>query len=176
MEAGADLSGSDGALKKEKRYPVYLIVADGTDEFGDALRYVGRSALLHKARVAVLYVIPENDVVFMPWKAVSDDLQENDRLQAEFCLQKAGGALKDYGLTPSLYLRSGRIVEVVRDLVNGDKSITKLVLAGNSQGGDPGPLVSYFTGRGLSEINVPVTVVPSHLDDETFAHFFEQID
>jgi len=160
---------------KQVRYPVYLIVADGTDEFDYALRYGARSAVMSKARLAVLYVMP-SDNLFLPWKQVNDRIEADRRLQAEDFMRGVGARLAEYGLTPSLYIRSGRSIDSVKDLVNSDHASTQLILAGNTQGRDPGLLVSYFTGRGLSEINVPVTIVPNHLDDETFEHFFEQID
>lgn len=158
------------------RYPVYLIVADNTDEFSFALRYAARSALLHGARIAVLYVMPYAEAIFMPWQRVSDHIAAETRYYAEQFLEGVSEKLNQYGVMPSLYLRTGHPIEVIKELVNEDIGITKLILAADTSGGSPGPLVSYFTGRGMSEINVPVTIVPNHLTDDAFDHLFEQID
>ena len=39
-------------------------------------------------------------------------------------------------------------------------------LAGVSGSAGPGPMVSYFSGKGLAKLRVPVVIVPSHLDPE----------
>ena len=49
-----------------------------------------------------------------------------------------------------------------------DLSITKLILGGSVQSKSPGPLVSYFTGKGLSKLRVPLTIVPGNLAEDLF--------
>lgn len=164
------------SMGNQERYPLYLIVADKTKEFDTALHYAAKAALFNGARLAVLCVMPDSDRIFVPWRRVSDHIDEEKRLVAENFLDEVSAKLNQYNLTPVLYLRSGKPTDVVRDLVNGDKGITKLILSGDTSRGSPGTLVSYFSGRGLSEINVPLTIIPSHITDGITQHFFEQID
>lgn len=163
-------------MGKSERYPLYLIVADKTKEFESALHYAAQAAVFNGARLAVLCIMPDSDRMFTPWRSLGDHIDQEKRLVAEAFLQEIAGQIEVYGVTPVLYLRSGRPTEVIRDLVNDDQGITMLILAGNTGSGNPGSLVSYFTRRGLAEINVPLTIVPSHLTEDISKHFFEQID
>jgi nucleotide-binding universal stress UspA family protein len=157
--------------KSELPSPVYLIVADETNEFDLALRYAGRTAQLHDARLAVLYIIPSGEAIFMPWANVSDKIAEEKRLESEQVLKIVGERLSEYGLTPALYLREGKPTDVILELVNSDPDICKLILAGDANGTSPGPLTSYFCGgKGLSELKVPVTIIPSHISEEALDH------
>ena len=45
-------------------------------------------------------------------------------------------------------------------LLDEDKSVSLLVLATASGGGNPGPLVSYLMGSFGRKIRIPVTLVP----------------
>jgi hypothetical protein len=36
-------------------------------------------------------------------------------------------------------------------------------LAASVDGGNAGPLISYFTAKGLTKISVPVIIVPGHM-------------
>jgi hypothetical protein len=54
---------------------------------------------------------------------------------------------------------------VITEVLARDHSIRRLVL-GAGVGGTPGPLVSYFTGKGLSQLPVPLTIVPGGLTPE----------
>ena len=67
------------------------------------------------------------------------------------------------GRIPALYLLEGSRAETLVEVINEDEHIRMLALAGKTKGGGPGPLVSYFTGKGLSRMRVPVLIVPDHL-------------
>ncbi len=144
------------------KYPIYLIVADDSNEFDAALNYAGFAAKHNNARLAVLHILDKEASLFMPWSMVRDRLEVAEQEEGKRVLDKIASRLDQYGLTPSLYLRHGKAIDVVKDLISEDHNIVKLILAADTEHRNPGPLVSYFTGRGLREISVPVTIVPGH--------------
>ncbi len=153
--------------------PVYLIVADETEEFDSSLLYAARAAERHNAKVAVLCIVQDEDHVFLPWGGVQDHIDQERRAEAESFLGRVAERLNEYGLMPSYYICEGNPTDIVREVVNNDPNITKLILGGSTGTATPGPLVAYFCGKGLSELRVPVTVVPGHLTPEAIDHFAE---
>ena len=113
----------------------------------------------------MLHVMPPNDVFFMPWQSVSEDIELAQREEGEHVLEKIAMDLNKCGLTPALYLRKGDPAQVICELVKEDPLITQLILTGDSSRPNHGPLVSYFTGKGLADINVPIMIIPSHIDE-----------
>ncbi len=143
--------------------PVYLIVADETDEFETALQYAVQSAQRNDASLAVLQIIPDGESTFMPWGGISEKMEQAQIKRAEEALDFAKNTLKSKGIEPLVYMKKGHPEDVVRDVIKDNGNITRLVLAANTDEGDPGPLVSYFTGAGLKSLGIPLTIVPSHL-------------
>lgn len=146
--------------------PVYLIVADATDEFETALRYGAHAAARNKAKLAVLHVLTDEESTFMPWSNVSERIEQAQKQQAEDTLEYVKNFLKSKGVEPIVYLREGHPPDVVQALISENKHICKLILAANTEDGNPGPLVSYFSGSGLKELDIPLTIVPSHINFE----------
>lgn len=142
---------------------IYLVVADDSDEFGLALRYASRMASAHRGHVAVLYVIDVAD--FQHWNNVEEIIRTEMREKAEKELYAIAARVNEInGQFPSFYIREGNKADVLVDVINDDIGIRMLVLGGATQATGPGPLVSHFTGRGLSRLRVPVVVVPGHLE------------
>lgn len=145
---------------------VYLVVADETEEFPVALRYAARLAQANHGHVGILRIINIDD--FQHWGNVEERMRKELREQAEkllWSVAETANALN--GTVPSVYLEEGDKFEVLVDVINGDPNIQMLILAGVSGGGSgPGPMVSHFSGKGLSRLRVPIVIVPSHLDPE----------
>ena len=76
-----------------------------------------------------------------------------------FSETKAGEA----GLTPQILIKSGKPVEVVRELIAASDEIAALVLA-TAPSGAPGPLVTHFTGQDAGTLPCPVMLVPGGID------------
>ena len=67
------------------------------------------------------------------------------------------------GHIPGLYLDEGESIPAITKMIEDDPSIHMLILANAPSG--PGPLVSHFTGKAASKLNIPVMIVPGHLQD-----------
>lgn len=144
---------------------VYLVVADETEEFYLALRYAARLATLNRGHVAVLHVADAGD--FQNWGAVERMMRKELREKAEMFVWDAAKRINDlYGMMPVLYIADGPRADALVEVVNTDPGIAMLVLGGSTGSTGPGPLVTYFTGKGIGRLRVPVLVVPGNLDPD----------
>ncbi len=144
---------------------VYLVVADESDEFGVALRYASRIAKANRGHLGILSIMNIDDV--QEWEKVEAMMRREMRQQAEkFIWSVAHRANELNGSIPALYVQEGPPDEVLVNLISADPSIRMLILGGGTGGSGPGPLVSYFTGKGLGRLRIPVLVVPGHLDPQ----------
>lgn len=143
----------------------YLIIADGSDEFTIASHYAARIALARRAAVAITHVTDLED--FVHWGKVEAIMRHDLRVQAEKDVwQLAKNLNEDYGLYPSLYIKEGAVVDKIIETIEEDNTIRGLVLAGALNVNNQGPLVTYFSGKGMVKLRIPVIIVPGHLDKE----------
>jgi nucleotide-binding universal stress UspA family protein len=143
----------------------FLVVAEETHEFEMSLRYAARLAQAHRGHVSILYVMEIDD--FQHWSTVETMMRKEMREQAEKFVWSIARRVNELnGLVPGLYIQEGIHNDVLINLINEDPSIKSLVLGGGTGATGPGPLVSYFTGKGLGRLRVPVIVVPGHLDQQ----------
>ena len=70
------------------------------------------------------------------------------------------------GTLPVLYLREGERRDQLLKLIDEEPGISILVLAAAAGQKGPGPLISALTGKFLSRLRVPITIVPGGLSDE----------
>lgn len=139
---------------------VYLLIADDSYEFQLALQKTAAMAQQNKGHVALLYVIEEQG--FLHWKNVEQRIRKEQREEAEKFMWELGYQLSTMsGQIPVLYIEEGQKREVIMATIAGDPQIKMLVLGAGSQSSNP--LVSYFTGKGLAELRVPLLVVPDHI-------------
>ena len=144
---------------------VYLVVTDDTEEFSLALRYAARRAETARAHVGILHVSSIDD--FQHWGNVEEMMRRELREQAEKSIWNAAKRVNDLnGHRPVLYMREGSRIDNVIDIINEDDNIRMLILAASAGGKGPGPLVSHFTGKGLSRLRVPITIVPGDLEPQ----------
>lgn len=140
---------------------VYLVVADESEEFGVALSYAVRCAQAGRAHVGILHIIDTGD--FQHWGNVEAIMRKELRAEAEKRVWAVAKEVQDLsGLCPALYIAEGKRTEAVAAVIDGDDHIRMLILGGGTGAAGPGPLVQYFTGKGLGRLRVPVTVVPAH--------------
>lgn len=151
---------------KRQSYPVYLLVVDDTPEFEVALAYTARLAKKNCARVALLYVMAQED--FQHWGSIEQTMRTEYRKEATSLLYKAADVVKsESGMLPAFYLQEGGSIDTITETIQNDYVITRFVLGANTGSSSPGPLVSYFTGKGLNSLRVPLTIVPDTVDLET---------
>ncbi len=144
---------------------IYLVVAEDTDEFRVALRYAARRAQTHRAHVGILHVMTIDE--FQHWGNVEAMMRHELRQQAEkYIWSLAKDVYELNGMTPVLYIKEGNRQDALIETVNEDTMIRVVMLGAGTASSGPGPLVSYFTGKGLSRMRVPVLVVPGHLDPQ----------
>ena len=156
-------------MSKKRKKPardkdIYLVVADDTQGFQTALRYVSEAAKKNDARLAILHVMDERD--FQPWAAIDKQIKGEQRDETESLLLDAARVAYDItGFISGIYVEGGGRFEKILEVIDKDSCIKKLVLGAEPQSNNPGPLVSYFTGKGLSRLNVPLTIIPGLLRD-----------
>ncbi len=140
----------------------YLVVADDSAEFTVALRYAARAAQARRAHVGIIHVVEMDEL--QQWGGVEARMRAELRQQAEQYIWSAAKTINEItGQRPSLYISEGNRHKALTDTINADDEIVALVLGA---GGSNDPLVSYYTGKGISSLNVPVFVVPGHLPPE----------
>ncbi len=157
------------AEKKEKRRlsdgGTYLIIADDTPEFSVALSYAAHMARIHRGHVAMARIIEPSE--FVGWGKIEKAAKAEARVKAEADMQAMATRVKEQtGITPSFIIREGDTHKEIIAIANGNPALAALVLAASVTKGKPGPLVSYFSARGLTEVSVPVIIVPGHMKPE----------
>ena len=104
----------------------------------NALRYACRRAQHTNGHVALLHVIEPAE--FQHWLGVGRVLEEEARAEAELRMQAlATEVFAQTGTMPVIHIREGKRAEQLVALLQEDPSISLLVLATASGGGNPGP-------------------------------------
>lgn len=142
----------------------YLVVIDETKEASVALRFAARRAAKTGGAVQIVALVPPPE--FVQWGGVQATIEEEALQRAEALLAGAAGSLlEETGIRPSITVRSGEPVQVVRKMLADDDKIAALVL-GAAATGAPGPLVSHFAGVDAGSLPCPVMIIPGSLSRE----------
>ncbi len=144
---------------------VFLVVVDESEELKVALRYAARRAQHTGGRVALLFVIEPSDL--QQWAAVETLMREEQREQAEALLQRLSAEVAELaGSMPVIFIREGRRRDELLALIEEEPSISILVLAASIGAEGPGPLITALTGKALTKLRVPITIVPGSLTEQ----------
>ncbi|NJM49955.1 MAG: universal stress protein [Sphingomonadales bacterium] len=142
----------------------YMVVIDETEEARLALRFASRRAAKTNGNVHILALVEQAD--FVAWGAVQATMEAEALSRAEELVASAAGALfQESGIRPSISVKAGEGIEVVKQVLAENSNIAALVL-GAASGGSPGPLVSYFAATHVGTLQCPVIVVPGSLSEE----------
>ena len=142
----------------------YLVVIDDSAEARVALRFAARRATKTDGKVEVLAVVEPQD--FVQWGGVQAAIEEEQKLRIEGVVSGAIGEIMDEtGVKPSIVIRSGEPIKVVREYIGSREEVAALVL-GAAPSGSPGPLVAHFTGSDAGKLPCPVMIIPGSLSDE----------
>ncbi len=145
-----------------KKGGVFLVVVDGTEESMMAIDYASQFANAQQGYVALLNVIEKTYV--QNWKNVEDKIQKDLRAQAEQMIWDAAGRVfENTKAIPMISIEEGSPSDLIVKTVEENKNIISLVLASASNSSNPGPMVSYFSGKGLARLHVPLMVIPGSL-------------
>ena len=148
-----------------RRDRVFLVVVDDSPERRVALRYACLRARKTGGRVALLRVIEPAGQI--EWAGIGVMLAEERREEAEKLLSGLAAEVNELtGGLPILLIREGVPRDELLALLEEDPRISILVLAAAPGGGGPGPLISALTGRYMSKLTVPLTIVPGDMSDE----------
>lgn len=139
---------------------VYLVIADDSHEFDAALEKAMRMACRSNRHIAILYTM--QDQAFLHWGIVEKRIQKDLRAEAEKRIWEViSRVYQDSGLRSVIYIKEGKKRQAILDVLNDDPNIKMLVLGAGTASSNP--LVSYFTGKGLSGLKVPLLVVPDNI-------------
>ena len=142
----------------------YLVVIDDSDEARVALRFAARRAAKTQGAVEVLAIVEPQD--FVQWGGVQAAIEEEQKLRIEATIASSVGEIVDAaGIDPTIVIRAGEPVKVVRELIGERQDIAALVL-GAAASGAPGPLVADFTGADAGKLPCPVMIIPGSLSEE----------
>ena len=142
----------------------YLVVIDETEEARLALRFAARRAAKTGGSLHILALIERADCG--PWGGVQATMEAENREKAEELVATAAGTIFDeLGIQPSITIRDGECVEVVRERLDEHPEIAALVLGAAAQG-NPGPMVAHFNGNNAGTLRCTVMVIPGSLTDE----------
>jgi nucleotide-binding universal stress UspA family protein len=142
----------------------YLVVVDETPEAEVALRFAARRAAKTGGAVQILALIPPTE--FVQWGGVQATIEEEARQRAEALVMGAAGTLmQESGIRPSITVKQGDPVTIVRETLDTNEAVDALVL-GASASGTPGPLVTYFAGTHAGSLPCPIMVIPGSLELE----------
>jgi len=144
---------------------IYMIVADGSDEFQTAMRYASLSAKAAGAGVLVLRIL--GAVGFRQWGNIEERMKLEQRQQAEQLMAGVEQTIKDVsGIQAEIVIREGQKVEQVLAVLENRPRVKKLILAASTNPAGPGPLIEHFAGKGMEQLNAPLTIIPGHLSDD----------
>jgi nucleotide-binding universal stress UspA family protein len=170
-------AGSRGGLHRSRLSPMiarergrealrkFLIILDDTPEMLNAMRYAAIRASKTGGGVEMLAVISPAE--FQAFAGVADVMraEAQEKIEAHFQVFKDRMEKRE-GITPTLAIREGDLVDAVLAHIKADPEVGVLVLGAGAEKGGPGPLVSAVTGRRLAEMRVPITIVPGTLSKD----------
>ncbi len=146
----------------EKRKGVFLVIVDMTEEFLVAVDYASQFANAEDGYVALLNVIEHSYV--QNWKNVEDRVRSEMRGQAEQATWDAAGrVMENTHKMPMICIEEGDRVDLIIKTIEENNNIAALVLA-SANASKPGPLITYFSGKGLSRLPIPLMIIPGHLE------------
>lgn len=141
---------------------VYLVIMDETDEASTALRFAASRAARTGGQVHLLALVPRQQ--FVAFGGIQATIEEEARARAEALVTSAAGSLMGAGGdVPTIAVRQGEGVAVIRDYLGEHPEVSALVLGAAASGG-PGPLVTHFAGS-AGHLPCPVYVIPGGMSD-----------
>ena len=140
----------------------FLILLDDTPEMLNAMRYAALRAARTGGGVEMLAVISPEE--FQHFLGVADVMraEAHEKVEAHFQLFKDRMEKHEH-VTPKLSIREGDKVDAIIEHIKADPEVAVLVLGAGVDKAGPGPLVSALTGRRMSELRVPITIVPGSM-------------
>lgn len=141
----------------------YLVIIDETEEAHVALRFAARRASKTGGAVHILALVPKQ--AFNAFGGVQATIEEEARDRAEVLATSAAGELfSESGKMPQIAVRMGEGKAVILEYLAEHTEVAALVLGAAAEG-NPGPLVSYFSGT-AGTLPCPLFIVPGGLGED----------
>jgi nucleotide-binding universal stress UspA family protein len=143
----------------------FLILLDETPEMLNAMRYAAIRAAKTGGGVEILAIISPEE--FQHFLGVADVMRQEaqEKIEAHFQIFKDRMEKRE-GITPKLAIREGEKVDCVLAHIRENPHVGVLVLGAATGGASAGPVITALTGRRLSELTVPLTIVPGSMGKE----------
>ena len=143
----------------------FLIMLDDTPEMLNAMRYAAIRASKTGGGVEMLAVISPEE--FQHFLGVADIMraEAREKVEAHFQLFKDRMEKRE-GITPTLAVREGDRIDEVLEHIKSDPEIGVLVIGAGTEKSGPGPVVAALTGRRMTDLRVPITIVPGSMTKE----------
>ncbi len=151
-------------MKNEK---FILVIADDSKEMDVALKYACARSKKTNRKIMIVTFIEPLDV--LTTQGVTEIMKNEAREDAEKRLKDASSIVKEStGELPVLHIREGDIIQELKNLINEERNINVLVLGANvdEKEKDAGPIISSLVSRELSNIRVPIMIVPGNFSSE----------
>ncbi|HLS58079.1 MAG TPA: universal stress protein [Paracoccaceae bacterium] len=142
-----------------------LIVLDETPEMLNAMRYAAIRAAKTGGNVEILAIISPEE--FQHFMGVADVMRQEarEKIEAHFQIFKDRMEKRE-GITPKLAIREGDKVDCILNYIKENPHVGLLVLGAGTGKDGAGPIVTALTGRRLSELTIPLTIVPGSMTKE----------
>ena len=147
-----------------------LVIADDSKEMDVALRYACARSKKTNRKIMIATFIEPLDV--LTTQGVTEIMQNEAREDAEKRLKHASSFVKEStGELPVLQVREGEAIQELKKLIEEEKNINVLVLGAkvDDKEKDPGPIISSLVSKELSNIRVPIMIVPGNFSSEHIA-------
>ena len=147
-----------------------LVIADRSKEMDVALQYACSRSKKTNRKIIIATFIEPLDV--LTTQGVTEIMQNEAREEAEKRLKHASTFVKNItGIIPVLYVREGEVIKELKALIEEEKNINVLVLAANvdENNNDPGPIISSLVSKELSNLRIPVMIIPGNFSKEHIA-------
>ena len=144
----------------------FLVIVDGSKEMNIAIQFACARAKKTDGHIVLASFIKPIDV--LTTKSVSDIMKNEARDEAETMLHKASAYIKEEtGITPTLHVREGDIIEELLKLIEVENNIAILILAADIESKEgPGPIISSILANNYKRLNIPVVIVPGNFSKD----------
>ena len=144
-----------------------LVIADGSPEMNVALEYACARSKKTGRKIIIATFIEPLDV--LTTQGVTEIMKNEAREEAERILHSAASVVKEStGIIPILHTREGELILELKKLIEEEEKIHVLVLAANAneKEKDPGPIIHSLVTKEISNLRIPVMIVPGNLSKE----------
>jgi hypothetical protein len=171
MSDEEDEKGYLGDTEVRRAHNVFLIVSDKVENCEKLLYFVMRYAKKVNAGIGIVHVaeLPE----YQQWSNIEEQIRAEMRSAAEEEVYALADRLAEHvDIKPVFYFKEGDLAAEIVKTIKGDDAITGLFLSGRSGSTRQEEMIKHFAGKGMEQLDIPLTIIPEHLElsaiDELF--------